>query len=404
MAMIVKNTTNAQKSWGGFDIPANSQYSMQAVDVIKFGGDISFHEALISGEAVLNDGFTDLLATQAAMHMRTYYPSGIAGGTDGTLIGNNGDRLKLDVLLQNDQMLKVSSDDQTSGYLEQKVVGTTNKIVVTVANNGGDEDLQINIGSHVFDKSTDTTDNITEGASNLFFTNERAQDVIGTVLTDSSSVDFTYDDVNNTITAAVLPAGVDHNSLQNYSANRHIDHSAVSISAGTGLSGGGDLTSTRTLNISNTAVNAGSYGSSSQVGTFTVNAQGQLTAASNTTIDKLYDHWHSTTQYNASQLRVYTNSGSTDANGKYTVYLTENGLVGGTALFSSVLNIDAIGFDGSGDPLQAPLCFVESINGVTLTIRAVRGVSQGILIGGTINTLQYVGSGYTIHVKVIGVK
>jgi hypothetical protein len=56
---------------------------------------------------------------------------------------------------------------------------------------------------------------------------------------------------------------------------------ARTISAGTGLSGGGDLTANRTLSLADTTVTAGSYGSSSQIAALTVDAQGRLTAASN---------------------------------------------------------------------------------------------------------------------------
>ena len=57
----------------------------------------------------------------------------------------------------------------------------------------------------------------------------------------------------------------------------------TSVVAGTGLSGGG-VQGDVTVNLANTAVSAGSYGSATQVPGYTVDAQGRLTAASNTTI------------------------------------------------------------------------------------------------------------------------
>lgn len=48
------------------------------------------------------------------------------------------------------------------------------------------------------------SDDIAEGSTNLYFSNERAQDAVGTILTDSSKIDFTYDDVANTISATVV--------------------------------------------------------------------------------------------------------------------------------------------------------------------------------------------------------
>ena len=84
----------------------------------------------------------------------------------------------------------------------------------------------------------------------------------------------------------------DTSTLEGYTANVWNSIAAglgvTAVTAGTGLDVGagpqGTITSTGTLNLANTAVTAASYGSATDVGTFTVNAQGQLTAAANVAI------------------------------------------------------------------------------------------------------------------------
>ena len=56
------------------------------------------------------------------------------------------------------------------------------------------------------------------------------------------------------------------------------------ITAGVGLSGGGDLSANRTIDIENTGVTAATYGSSTKIPVVTFNAQGQATSASEITL------------------------------------------------------------------------------------------------------------------------
>lgn len=89
--------------------------------------------------------------------------------------------------------------------------------------------------------------------------------------------------VDDSITAAGSYSGFtvagDSGSSQAISSGN-----TLTISGGTGLSSVAGSTDTITLNLDNTAVTAGTYGSASQVGVFTVDAQGRLTSASNTSI------------------------------------------------------------------------------------------------------------------------
>ncbi len=82
---------------------------------------------------------------------------------------------------------------------------------------------------------------------------------------------------------------VDHNLLLNYSANRHIDHSTISITAGNGLSGGGDLTATRTI---------------------TLGTPSTLTAASNNSVTGT-THSHQITGFVPSTIAINTTTGLT---------------------------------------------------------------------------------------------
>lgn len=97
--------------------------------------------------------------------------------------------------------------------------------------------------------------------------------------------------------------------------------------AGTGLT----LTGTQ-FSITNTAVSAGSYGSGSQVASFTVNAQGQLTLAANTSIS-----------INGNQITSGT-VGSTYISGSYT------GITGVGTLTAGTWNASTIGagYGGTG--------------------------------------------------------
>jgi hypothetical protein len=76
-----------------------------------------------------------------------------------------------------------------------------------------------------------------------------------------NTITFTKGDGSTFPVTIQSPAGtisssgqIDHNLTTNYVANQHIDHSTVSISAGSGLSGGGNITATRTLTLDTSSV------------------------------------------------------------------------------------------------------------------------------------------------------
>jgi hypothetical protein len=128
-----------------------------------------------------------------------------------------------------------------------------------------------------------TTININAGQITGF--TEDAQDAAAVLLTNGthSGISASYDDANSkvnlTVTAQSFTAAADGGSNQTITAG-----DTFTISGGVGLTSAA-TTDTITLNLDNTAVTAGSYGAANTVATFTVDDQGRLTAAGNTTIN-----------------------------------------------------------------------------------------------------------------------
>jgi hypothetical protein len=82
----------------------------------------------------------------------------------------------------------------------------------------------------------------------------RTFDLDITELTEDTSPDETADFVATYDTSAathkkVKFSNVDHDNLTNGAGNKHIDHTAVTLTAGVGLSGGGDISASRTFDI-----------------------------------------------------------------------------------------------------------------------------------------------------------
>jgi hypothetical protein len=60
---------------------------------------------------------------------------------------------------------------------------------------------------------------------------------------------ISYVDGGDFVTLSVVPGSVDHDALLNFVADEHIAHTSVVLTAGTGLSGGGDITASRTFDV-----------------------------------------------------------------------------------------------------------------------------------------------------------
>lgn len=160
---------------------------------------------------------------------------------------------------------KIRSSDLSINVTVQNNDGTHgDNVNLTVDEPHVDHDLLLNFvaDEHVAHSSINLTAGLglsgggTIDASRTFTVDFSEFSVVAPLLTDYAVFHDVSAAAPGAATWSTINAILDHNALLNYSATQHIDHTAVSINAGIGLSGGGDISSTRTLNIDFTEFDA----------------------------------------------------------------------------------------------------------------------------------------------------
>jgi len=148
-------------------------------------------------------------------------------------------------------------------------------------------------------------------------------------------------------------SSINHNALLNFSSNEHIDHTGVVLTAGTGLSGGGNISSSRTLNLDINGLTSQNSPTSVDTFAFYDSSATGIRKCNGTALGLTHTHDHDT----------LTNFVGNEHINHTSVTLTAGiGLSGGGDISSSrSFNLDITGLTTENSPTSSDeFCFYDS--------------------------------------------